>query len=121
MKFVRLNHQKSYNFFYISHHLVILPQLLKRRSKLESAVVSKVDAAPTSIRKQYLYFFFRYHSSVNSQNNFDVAIVGGGIVGLATARELMIRNPNLSCSIIEKETQLSKSIIPAKLFFIIAI
>ncbi len=34
---------------------------------------------------------------------FDVVIVGAGIVGLSTARELHKRNPNLSIAILEKE------------------
>jgi hypothetical protein len=29
------------------------------------------------------------------QNDFDVVIVGGGIVGLAVAREILMRHPNL--------------------------
>jgi len=46
-------------------------------------------------------------SSVDSNYNYDVAIVGGGIVGLATARELLARKPDLSCALLEKESQLS--------------
>lgn len=43
----------------------------------------------------------RHHST------YDVAIVGGGIVGLATARELILRHPNLSFILVEKEKELS--------------
>lgn len=43
----------------------------------------------------------RHHST------YDVAIVGGGIVGLATARELILRHPNLSFILLEKEKELS--------------
>jgi L-2-hydroxyglutarate oxidase LhgO len=39
---------------------------------------------------------------------FDVAIVGGGIVGCATAREVAKRNPRLSIVILEKERHLGK-------------
>jgi len=39
---------------------------------------------------------------------YDIAIVGGGIVGLATGRELLGRHPNLRLVILEKEHILSK-------------
>ena len=38
---------------------------------------------------------------------FDVAVVGGGIVGLATARELLSRNPRRSVLVLEKERELA--------------
>jgi len=44
----------------------------------------------------------------NSVGNYDVTIVGGGIVGLATARELKMRKPDLTYAIVEKEDILSK-------------
>ena len=34
---------------------------------------------------------------------FDVSIVGGGIVGLATAYKLQIKFPNLKIAVLEKE------------------
>ena len=34
---------------------------------------------------------------------FDVAVVGGGIVGMATAREILKRYPHLSVVVLEKE------------------
>src|SRR5262247_4938521 len=37
---------------------------------------------------------------------YDVAIIGGGIVGLATARALLERTPSLSIVICEKESEL---------------
>ena len=36
----------------------------------------------------------------------DLAIVGGGIVGLAVARELLARNPRLSVAVLEREQQI---------------
>ena len=33
-------------------------------------------------------------------------VVGGGIVGLATARELIMRHPTLSFAVVEKEKEL---------------
>ncbi|CAD5224063.1 unnamed protein product [Bursaphelenchus okinawaensis] len=40
--------------------------------------------------------------------NYDVAVVGGGIVGCATARQLKLDRPNLKIALLEKEDQLSK-------------
>lgn len=42
-----------------------------------------------------------------TQNKFDCTIVGGGIVGLSTARELALRYPKMTFSVLEKETDLS--------------
>ena len=36
-------------------------------------------------------------------NHFDIAIVGGGIVGLATAYKLQIKYPNSTIVLFEKE------------------
>jgi len=38
--------------------------------------------------------------------SYDVVIVGGGIVGLASARKLIIDHPNLKFCLLEKENQL---------------
>lgn len=40
-------------------------------------------------------------------STYDVAVVGGGIVGLATARELILRHPSLRFVLVEKEKELS--------------
>ncbi|XP_067895180.1 L-2-hydroxyglutarate dehydrogenase, mitochondrial isoform X1 [Heterodontus francisci] len=47
------------------------------------------------------YVVRRKHSS------YDVAIVGGGIVGLASARELIQRHPKLNYILLEKEKELA--------------
>nr|XP_057913010.1 L-2-hydroxyglutarate dehydrogenase, mitochondrial [Doryrhamphus excisus] len=39
--------------------------------------------------------------------SYDVAVVGAGIVGLATARELILRHPTLSFILLEKEKDLA--------------
>ena len=45
--------------------------------------------------------------SVESQQ-YDVAIVGGGIIGLSTAMQLLERSPDLSIAVIEKEERLAQ-------------
>ncbi|XP_069909777.1 L-2-hydroxyglutarate dehydrogenase, mitochondrial isoform X1 [Oryctolagus cuniculus] len=42
-----------------------------------------------------------------SSSSFDVVIVGGGIVGLASARALILRHPALSIGVVEKEKDLA--------------
>src|SRR5579864_3223757 len=39
---------------------------------------------------------------------YDIAIVGGGIVGLATGRELLSRHPRLKLTVLEKEADVSR-------------
>jgi len=39
-----------------------------------------------------------------------VAVVGGGIVGLATARELLTRQPSLKVIVLEKESEIGMSV-----------
>ena len=45
--------------------------------------------------------------SVESRQ-YDVAIVGGGIIGLSTAMQLLERSPGLSVAVLEKEEQLAQ-------------
>jgi 2-hydroxyglutarate dehydrogenase len=39
-----------------------------------------------------------------------VVVVGGGIVGMATARELIQRHPTLNLAVLEKERALGKQL-----------
>ncbi|XP_032706900.1 L-2-hydroxyglutarate dehydrogenase, mitochondrial-like [Lontra canadensis] len=41
-----------------------------------------------------------------STRSFDVVIIGGGIVGLASARALILRHPAFSIGVLEKEKDL---------------
>src|ERR1700733_3314821 len=47
-------------------------------------------------------------ASSEAPSRCDLAIVGGGIVGLALARELTRRHPRLSVAVLERETELGK-------------
>ena len=51
-----------------------------------------------------------YGSSSTSveERQYDVAIVGGGIIGLSTAMQLLERSPDLKVAVIEKEEQLAQ-------------
>ena len=46
-------------------------------------------------------------SSVRKQSEVDICVVGGGIIGLATARELNKRHPDLKLTVVEKENELA--------------
>jgi L-2-hydroxyglutarate oxidase LhgO len=41
-------------------------------------------------------------------NKFDVVVVGGGIVGIAAARELLLRTPGISLAVLDKEASLGE-------------
>lgn len=45
--------------------------------------------------------------AASNSASYDVLIVGGGIVGLATAQELIHRHPELTFGLVEKETELA--------------
>ena len=43
---------------------------------------------------------------------YDLVVVGGGIVGMATAREVALRHPTMKIAVVEKEKKLGGSSIP---------
>ena len=44
---------------------------------------------------------------VSTQEHYDLGVVGGGIVGLATAQEISWRHPQLKVVVMEKEAELA--------------
>ncbi|KAI1719532.1 calreticulin family domain-containing protein [Ditylenchus destructor] len=48
------------------------------------------------------------HDEEDISSCFDVVIVGGGIIGCATARQLKLLRPSLSVALIEKESEIAK-------------
>ncbi|SPP79421.1 L-2-hydroxyglutarate dehydrogenase, mitochondrial [Drosophila guanche] len=49
----------------------------------------------------------RWQSSSVSAGDYDLVVVGGGIVGAASAREILLRHPTLKVAILEKEPKLA--------------
>jgi len=43
-----------------------------------------------------------------TEDRFDVVVVGGGLVGLATARALLLSRPELKLAVFEKEDEIAK-------------
>ncbi|XP_070168562.1 L-2-hydroxyglutarate dehydrogenase, mitochondrial isoform X2 [Polyergus mexicanus] len=59
-------------------------------------------------RTKPLYYLCRHGSTAASTcSAYDLVIVGGGIVGCATAREMIMRHPNMKMAIVEKENVLA--------------
>ena len=46
-------------------------------------------------------------SNQNTTDVYDVCVVGGGIVGLATAREILQRFPKFRVAVVEKESEVA--------------
>ncbi|XP_018356418.1 PREDICTED: L-2-hydroxyglutarate dehydrogenase, mitochondrial [Trachymyrmex septentrionalis] len=54
-----------------------------------------------------LNYICRHQSTTSTCPSYDLVIVGGGIVGCATAREMIMRHPNMKMAIVEKENALA--------------
>ncbi|XP_030855480.1 L-2-hydroxyglutarate dehydrogenase, mitochondrial [Strongylocentrotus purpuratus] len=64
-------------------------------------------AVSSNVQRSVRHASEKSSSGSPPSNDFDVCIVGGGIVGLATAQELIWRQPNLKLAVVEKEAELS--------------
>ncbi|XP_023702617.1 L-2-hydroxyglutarate dehydrogenase, mitochondrial isoform X3 [Cryptotermes secundus] len=53
------------------------------------------------------FFLYSCSSSQNVSKEYDVVVVGGGILGMATAREILLRHPYLKMAVLEKEKDLA--------------
>ena len=54
-----------------------------------------------------MHIFSLSRCSMSSyQSSYDVIVVGGGIVGLATAREILLRHPQKRIALLEKEREI---------------
>ena len=56
----------------------------------------------------FVYMHDKFCSCQSSQGGqrYDLVVVGGGIVGVATAREIALRHPKMSIAVLEKENRL---------------
>ncbi|KAK6478887.1 L-2-hydroxyglutarate dehydrogenase [Huso huso] len=75
--------------------------MIRCGSRKAISATSLLTRSESKCAKSLLNTIRRNHSS------YDVAVVGGGIVGLATARELILRHPSLSFVVLEKEKELA--------------
>ncbi|XP_076296201.1 L-2-hydroxyglutarate dehydrogenase [Lasioglossum baleicum] len=73
------------------------------KTSMTIRLTSRIVSQQYSLARRY-----GSQSSTDSCGAFDLVIVGGGIVGCATAREMMIRHPTLKMAIVEKESQLAR-------------
>lgn len=75
---------------------------------------------PLKIRRKVKMMLPRFSKSLNAisirclssaasteGSKFDLVCVGGGIVGVSSAREILLRHPHLKVAIVEKENKLA--------------
>ena len=80
------------------------------RSPTSSYPISRYKSVPNSKSLTcvpYSTSSFPDRVSDFTSGTYDIVIVGGGIVGLATAQELISRHPKLKFGLLEKESELA--------------
>ncbi|XP_041988021.1 L-2-hydroxyglutarate dehydrogenase, mitochondrial isoform X2 [Aricia agestis] len=60
------------------------------------------------IRAEHKFVTASISRFISGKQCYDFVVIGGGIVGSASARELMMRHPNLKIALIEKENDFAK-------------
>ncbi|KAK0041978.1 L-2-hydroxyglutarate dehydrogenase mitochondrial [Biomphalaria pfeifferi] len=82
-------------------------RFLVRFNTLQKCILSVNANAECSISSALGGTRHKSTISQSEQHQYDLVIVGGGIVGAATAQELITRHPNLKLAILEKEKELA--------------
>ncbi|KAK6999209.1 L-2-hydroxyglutarate dehydrogenase mitochondrial [Biomphalaria glabrata] len=82
-------------------------RFLVRFNTLQKCILSVNANAECSISSALGGIRHKSTISQSEQHQYDLVIVGGGIVGAATAQELITRHPNLKLAILEKENELA--------------
>ncbi|XP_058462612.1 L-2-hydroxyglutarate dehydrogenase, mitochondrial [Malaya genurostris] len=80
----------------------MLPQMIDR------SVVRLCSLASNGLCSTYQVIppAFRSYSQ-NAKRKYDIVVLGGGIVGTASAREILLRHPSLKVAVVEKESKLA--------------
>src|SRR5262245_50715859 len=84
---------------FASDLLSCAPVSSKRLSPAHVEVTDMQDAANSNAPTTASFAL----QSAPERGRYDIAIVGGGIIGLATARELLLRKPALRVIVVEKD------------------
>ncbi|KAK2576974.1 hypothetical protein KPH14_011938 [Odynerus spinipes] len=75
---------------------------------MAASILNSLTRPMVSPNLNYSICRYACASSKDPCGIYDLVIVGGGIVGCATAREMLSRHPNLKMVIVEKESALAK-------------
>jgi len=65
----------------------------------------------TTLTFVYSKWTINFNRNLSSNQIYDLIIIGGGIVGAATARLLSIKHPQFNYALVEKENSLGNLII----------
>ncbi|XP_057326029.1 L-2-hydroxyglutarate dehydrogenase, mitochondrial isoform X1 [Microplitis mediator] len=68
---------------------------------------SRIMKLSKSIRHLGITYRYASTASADHHDTYDLVVVGGGIVGCATAREMLERHPDMKIVIVEKESKLA--------------